>query len=246
MISDNKVLADFGNSRVKFVINNQIKAFEYDSEELKSFIESIETKSIVKLVYSSVNKQDSDIVIDKLKQKGLEIYDIAESIDKVESIDFSNITGMGTDRKLSLLAVHRLSDSPTVTVDCGTAITVNILDEDNICHGGVIFPGFYTQAKALNEFTSGLPLVDSISIDENKYGDNTQDAIKNGILNSIVGGIVCTIRNSPFSAVPDVYVTGGYGEYFIDCLSKRYPNVIYDEHLVLKGMEQMLNNTIQI
>src|SRR5210317_388599 len=246
MISDNKILADFGNSRVKFVTKNEISAFEYNSHELNSFMDSIETKSIFRLVYSTVNEEDSRVIIEQLKQKGLEAHNIAESIDNIDTTDFSGITGMGTDRKLSLIAVHKFKDSPTVTVDCGTAITVNILDENNVCHGGVIFPGFYTQAKALHEFTSGLPLIDEISIDSKRYGDNTFDAIKNGILNSIIGGIVSTIGNSPFSAVPDVYVTGGYGKHLIESLSNHYPYVKYDEDLVLKGMEQILNNTIQV
>lgn len=246
MISDNKILADFGNSRVKFVTNKGIVAYDYSSTELDVFLDKIDTKNKVRFCYSTVNKSDSNEIVEKLTDKGLEAVNIADAIDKSIDIDFTGVTGMGTDRKLSLLAVHKFSNSPTVTVDCGTAITVNLLDEENKCLGGVIYPGFYTQAKALKEFTSGLPQIDEIPVSNVKYGDNTKDAISRGIMNSIVGGIVCTIKNSPFSAVPDVFVTGGYGEHLIPCLSKYYPNVIHDEHLVLKGMEQLLNHTIQI
>lgn len=246
MISDNKILADFGNSRVKIVTNKGIVAYEYGSSELDSFLDNVDTKNKVRFCYSSVNKVDSNEIVEKLKDKGLEAVNIADIIDKSYPIDFTGVTGMGTDRKLSLLAVHKLSDSPTVTVDCGTAITVNLLDEENKCTGGVIFPGYYTQAKALKEFTSGLPLIKEIVQNELKYGDNTDDAIRNGIMNSIIGGIVYTIQNSPFSAVPDIFITGGYGKHLINGLSKYYPNVIHDEHLVLKGMEQLLNQTIQI
>jgi type III pantothenate kinase len=217
MISDNKILADFGNSRVKIVTNKGIVAYEYGSSELDYFLDNVDTKNKVRFCYSTVNKDDSHEIVEKLKDKGLEAVNIADAINKSVDIDFSGVTGMGTDRKLSLLAVHKLSNLPTVTVDCGTAITVNLLDEENKCLGGVIYPGFYTQAKALKEFTSGLPLIDKIPDSKEKYGDNTDDAIRNGIMNSIIGGIVLTIKNSPFTAVPDVYITGGYGEHLIPC-----------------------------
>src|SRR5690606_19356223 len=100
--------------------------------------------------------------------------------------------GIGTDRILSLLAVYKMTETPVVTVDCGTAVTVNLLDEENELLGGVILPGYYTQARALNLYTADLPLIKDIK-SEGYIGKNTEDAIKYGILSSIIGAIKTTI-----------------------------------------------------
>ena len=110
---------------------------------------------------------------------------------------------------------------------------------------GVIFPGFYTQSKALHNFTSNLPLIESINLD-GYCGQNTDDAIRFGILNTIVGGIKTTIDHSSFSSVPDVFVTGGYGHIIKQRLLNYYPCVIYDENLVIKGIEKLIKKSVKI
>ena len=245
MSSSKALIADIGNSRVKFKTGDTVTAFGYFTDGLTNFLNSIEDGSWKSFYYSSVNKDAEKFILENLQDK-IEIIENAISlVDFITPIDFSNITGMGTDRMLSLLAVHRVTDSPLVTIDCGTAVTVNLLDEDNICLGGVILPGFYTQSKALHNFTSNLPLVEELN-SRGFFGQNTADAIRYGILNAIVGGIKTTIDHSSFSSVPDVFVTGGYGQIIQNRLLKYYPNVIYDENLVIKGIEKLILKQVKI
>lgn len=245
MNSNNALLADMGNSRVKFKLQDSIHAFKYHTHELIDFLDSINQDDTKSFYYSSVNKDAEKFITEKLTTKLEQIEDVKNLIDDKTPIDFSNITGMGTDRKLSLIAVHKVSDSPIVTADCGTAVTVNLLDEENICLGGVILPGFYTQSKALHNFTSNLPLVEELN-NRGYFGQNTEDAIRYGILNSIIGGIKATINHSSFSSVPDIVVTGGYGEIIKNRLLTYYPNVVYDEHLVIKGIEKTIRQAVRV
>lgn len=245
MTSNNALIADIGNSRVKFKTNSEIVAFEYFTDELTLFLNSIEKGSWSFFCYSSVNIDAEKFIIENLNNKINTIENARNLIDHQTPIDFSSITGMWTDRMLSLLAVEKVTDSPLVTIDCGTAVTVNLLDEDNICLGGVILPGFFTQSKALHNFTSNLPLVEELN-NRGYFGQNTDDAIRYGILNAIVGGIKTTIDHSSFSSVPDVFVTGGYGHIIQQRLLNYYPNVIYDENLVLKGIEKLIKKSVKI
>lgn len=245
MNSNKALIADMGNSRVKFKLHDGIHALKYHTDDLINFLDSIDQNEITSFYYSSVNLDAEKYITEKLSNKLNFVENVKNLIDDKTPIDFSNITGMGTDRKLSLIAVHKVSDSPIVTVDCGTAVTVNLLDEENICLGGVILPGFYTQSKALHNFTSNLPLVEELS-NRGYFGQNTEDAIRYGILNSIVGGVKATINHSSFSSVPDIVVTGGYGEVIKNRLLNYYPNVIYDEHLVLKGIEKTISQTVKV
>lgn len=239
-----KILADIGNSRVKFKSNDIISAYENHSIDLENYLDSIEKGDFEYFYFSSVNKEVEDFIVEKLESKVAHIEN-AENLISSSPIDFDSIVGMGTDRKLSLIAVHRLSYLPLVTIDCGTAVTVNLLDEDNICLGGVIIPGFYLQAKALHIFTSNLPLIENIEYN-GFIGKNTEDSIRNGIINSIVGGIISTISHSSLSSVPGIYVSGGYGLIIKERLLCSYPNVTYDENLVLKGLDYLVHNSIKV
>ncbi|MER3329214.1 MAG: type III pantothenate kinase, partial [Candidatus Kapaibacterium sp.] len=239
------LIADIGNSRVKFKTGDSITAFEYFTDGLTDFLSSIEEGVWSAFYYSSVNKESEKYILECLKDKIELIENVSNLIDNNTQIDFTGITGMGTDRMLSLIAVHKITDSPVVTIDCGTAVTVNLLDEDNICLGGVILPGFYTQSKALHNFTTNLPLVEELS-NRGYFGKNTDDAIRYGILNAIVGGIKTTIDHSSFSSVPDVFVTGGYGLTIQQRLLKYYPNVVYDENLVIKGIEKLIHKPVKL
>lgn len=245
MSSSKALIADIGNSRVKFRTDDNVIAYEYFTDNLTDFLNTIEKGSYKAFYYSSVNIDAEKFILENLSKKIELIENARNHIDINTPIDFTNITGMGTDRMLSLLAVQKLTDSPLVTIDCGTAVTVNLLDEDSICLGGVILPGFYTQSKALHNFTSNLPLVEELN-NRGYFGQNTADAIRYGILNAIVGGIKTTIDHSSFSSVPDVFVTGGYGQIIQNRLLNYYPSVIYDENLVIKGIEKLIHNSVRI
>lgn len=245
MSSSKALIADIGNSRVKFRTGDYVTAYEYFTDGLTDFLNTIYKGSYKAFYYSSVNIDAEKFILENLNDK-IEIVENARILIDIKApIDFTNITGMGTDRMLSLLAVQKLTDSPLVTIDCGTAVTVNLLDEDSICLGGVILPGFYTQSKALHNFTSNLPLVEELN-NRGYFGQNTADAIRYGILNAIVGGIKTTIDHSSFSSVPDIFVTGGYGQIIQKRLLNYYPNVIYDENLVIKGIEKLIHNSVRI
>lgn len=238
------ILADIGNSRVKFKVNDTIIAFDNNSESLVNYLDSIVQEEFEYFYYSSVNKMSENFILENLANK-IPNIESAENLLELSPIDFSKIEGMGTDRKLSLIAVHRISELPLVTVNCGTAVTVNLLDEDNKCLGGVIIPGYYLQAKALHIFTSNLPLIEKLEND-GFIGQNTEDSIRYGIINSIVGGIISTISHSSLSSVPDIFVSGGYGLIIKERLLCSYPNVIYDENLVMKGLEFLIRYSIKV
>lgn len=135
MSYSNILIADIGNSRVKFKSNHEIIAFDYFTDELNHFLNNFKKESAQVFYYSSVNKDAEKFIVENLEHKIETIENAHSLINYQNPIDFTNIKGMGTDRMLSLLAVEKVTDSPLVTVDCGTAVTVNLLDEDNICLG---------------------------------------------------------------------------------------------------------------
>lgn len=63
---------------------------------------------------------------------------------------------LGVDRWLALLAARRHHASPVCIADCGTAITLDLLDEHGRHLGGMISPGLELMRKSLSAGTAAL------------------------------------------------------------------------------------------
>ncbi len=151
------------------------------------------------------------------------------------SIQYSTPNTLGSDRVAAAVGASVLfPHSDVLIIDIGTAITIDFLDDNGVYHGGVISPGPAMRAKALNTFTSCLPLVDVPSAAELR-GQSSTESIQFGILNGIrfeVDGYINAYQehNSGIKVV----VTGGAA----DVIAR--PDVVHEPNLVLIGMNRIL------
>ncbi|MBN9119369.1 MAG: type III pantothenate kinase [Planctomycetes bacterium] len=131
---------------------------------------------------------------------------------------------VGLDRLVGAVAARAMTPAgvPAITVDVGTAVTVNLIDADGVFQGGAIFPGPRLMARALHEFTAKLPL----SEPTNNYADfrapakNTAAALRTGILAALSGGVVelTAVLAERCATPPWLFVTGG-GAHLLDVLN---------------------------
>jgi type III pantothenate kinase len=121
---------------------------------------------------------------------------------------------VGIDRLLNVLAAKSVgrAGEPAIVVDAGSAVTVDLLDEQGSFAGGVIFPGLRLMALALREYTAALPLVDATNaMPPGPPGTNTEAAIKLGLVYAVAGGVDAVVREmaSRCTTAPRLYLTGG-------------------------------------
>lgn len=135
---------------------------------------------------------------------------------------------LGVDRWLSLLAAHRYYPGKRCIVDCGTAITVDILDQGRHL-GGLIAPGLATMRKSLHSETAALDAVDCSS--DLHFARHTAAAITGGTLMAAIG----LIRSAMQRLAGDyrLLLTGGDAELLA---AKLELPLIVDRDLVLKGL----------
>ncbi|QEL18976.1 type III pantothenate kinase [Limnoglobus roseus] len=97
---------------------------------------------------------------------------------------------VGLDRLCSSLAARELyGPGPLLVVQAGTAVVINYITKAGEFGGGSILPGFQLMAKSLATGTAALP---EVSFDEplTVYpGQNTTEAIRNGIHLAIAGAV---------------------------------------------------------
>jgi pantothenate kinase type III len=134
----------------------------------------------------------------------------------------------GIDRLLAAFAaVKKYGDVPMLIVDAGTAMTIDVVQDQTFC-GGAILPGAAFLTAMYPHISSKLPKVRSpermiLEARQNYPGKNTKDAICNGIYWGAIGAIrqfyemAFSERRLVTSA--KVILTGGDAEYLLPGLS---------------------------
>lgn len=241
IINSGKIaVGDLGNSRIKIMFADEDESypFLYSTNWHKKVISYLEKKDIDIFLYSSVNSIKEVLLLTSANKAKIKIIDSSELLPLYKSIDFTNIENMGNDRAMGLIAGLSMAEPPFITIDAGSAVTINVVDESRKCLGGTIFPNIYLQELALKNFTSGLK---NINFKEPKtiIGTNTNDAISSGIRCCVVGGIkyILTkiIKDSKFSKNIPIFLTGGNADFIKTELESDF-NILFDENLVLKGI----------
>ncbi|MBX3443003.1 MAG: type III pantothenate kinase [Planctomyces sp.] len=155
------------------------------------------------------------------------------------TIDVDFPDRVGPDRLLNAVAAQRLraAGQRAVIVDCGTATTVDYVDESGAFRGGAILPGIGMSARALHRYTAVLPLIPAPDVTASVpdvIGRNTEAAMRSGLFWGCLGGVRELVRQmlsrSPSPAL--VLITGGAGGALVPFLdqAQAYP------HLPLQGL----------
>jgi type III pantothenate kinase len=242
---------DIGNTNIKagiFKGENLKDHYVFaDLTLLKSFFNKHEISGIA---ISSVVTEKTKIIVELLSVSyKFKPFIINNDCKFNLKIDYKTPETLGIDRICSAEGAFNLcnnsliSGTYLVTIDFGTATTINIVKYPNIFLGGLITPGINTMFKSLATQTSQLP---DLKIDNYNFmiGDDTHSSIASGVINSAVGlieKVISHLNNLDDCSNLIIYATGGMA----DKLQKFLPNkIIYDEFLVLRGIRSLyeLNN----
>ena len=143
---------------------------------------------------------------------------------------------VGVDRLIDAVAANRLRTPgrKAVVVDVGSAITVDLVDENGAFLGGAILPGIAMSARALHEFTDLLPLIDTAELAEPPLapGSDTVAAMRSGLFWGAVGAVRQLVEQLA-GGNAEVFLTGGAGPVVAQLLG---PKVQFVPHLTLAGI----------
>jgi type III pantothenate kinase len=148
---------------------------------------------------------------------------------------------LGVDRWLAILAAAAKTESACIIVDCGSAITVDLVTSQGEHLGGYIAPGLRLMRDALSAKTNAIKL-SQIGYPENDFpGRNTVAAIKSAEL-AMISGLVdhaqTVLRNYEHKNA-SLLMTGGDGEWLVSMIK----DGVYHEDLVLDGLQIGLSSS---
>ncbi len=153
-------------------------------------------------------------------------------------VDFSMVdcTTVGTDRVANAIAAARLLRLPAVVVDCGTAVTMEVIDASRRFRGGCILPGRNMARAALADATDRLPLVKLAHAEPPAIGSTTADAIRAGIDIGTLGAvdrILDRIQEMFCGQELHMVAVGGDAAYFATHMARLRHG---PDHFTLRGL----------
>ncbi len=128
------------------------------------------------------------------------------------SIDLDNAREVGADRVAGAVGAIDRYGAPVITVDFGTATTVDLVDAASSFRGGAIAVGIGVGAEALVASTSALRRVE-LSEPSHSVGRSTVEAVQSGMVFGFAGmvdGLVSRMKNEADIEPVAVVATGGF------------------------------------
>ena len=189
-------------------------------------------------IYSSVAAVDK-MLLSLLAERIPTVLQVDEHIAVPVSVAYDR-KRLGSDRMAAVVGAHALAPEGVslLVIDLGTAITYEQISPKGEYTGGNISPGLYTRLKALNHFTSRLPLIHEITPPVRDFGQTTSEAITSGVLRGVIYEIKGYIDEAKASDPnAKVYVTGGDAPLIEQYLPE---GVCVEPDLVLYGLNKIL------
>jgi type III pantothenate kinase len=236
---------DIGNTNIKSALFDDDRLIEFtvhsDTDKLFHYLGK---SNFIEAAICSVNPRIEKAISDYILTKDIKLFRASIKVKFNLKINYETPETLGMDRLCSAVGALEiatreklLTDNPyIITINFGTATTINIVSPTKEFIGGLIAPGIITMLKSLNERTAQLPLPD-LNNYNGLIGDSTDSSIISGIITSTVGMIGETINqlsNTSDQNMPIIFATGGNARFILPHL--RY-KILFEETLVLKGLK---------
>ncbi len=222
---------DIGNTSTKAALYEGEREIEYynpfTSDHFKQIVADFRPKVLV-------SKTGTDSEIEELLEPR---HYLSDSTDMPIELNYDTPETLGPDRIATAVGAYSISkDSDWLIVDLGTCLTIDWLSKSTF-NGGIISPGLDMRFRAMNEFTSALPLIKF----NNKVtfpGKSTEQSMQVGVYQSVVHEILGYVRQ----------LNTQIGELkIVDCsrhkidFAKELKNEIFARpKLVLEGLNYLL------
>lgn len=268
---------DIGNSSSSFGLfkenNDILSVFRAKTGDIKSvsklkkiLSDNLDLKNISGVSISSVVPSCDPIYSEFFSKRKIVPFFISSSIKLNIKIYIENPEKIGSDRIVNVCYAHFLNKKFQIVIDMGTALTIDIINENGCFTGGVIYPGIPMLFNFLYRLTEKLPLIDisfedeyakhtvekTANISKSKVpliGVNTESAVLSGIYNGnifLIEGFIKSIvkYHNKNSRNVNIVFTGGNSNLFFKNIDTATYNKVIDDNFTLKGIKYLYDLNI--
>ena len=236
---------DIGNTNIKSALYESGRLTEFNVHStVNNVVEHIEKITFNEVAICSVNPPVEKVLADNISVRTIKIFRASIQNKFNFKLNYKTPQTLGMDRVCSAVGALDIATKEKalsnnqylVTVDLGTATTINVVSPTKEFLGGLIAPGMITMLNSLNEKTAQLPFPELNNYD-GLIGNSTNASIISGVISATVGMIGETINqlgSENDQNLPLIFVTGGNAKYVLNYLKYK---VLFEEALVLKGLK---------
>jgi type III pantothenate kinase len=233
------LIVDIGNTSTKLaVFDGKIKLSQARINELtcEEIEKDLSGFKIQKAIVSTVRRLSP--LISELVFSNIPLVHVLSHKSLLPfKIDYDTPETLGPDRIAAVAgAFNMFPEEEVLVIDAGTAITFDFLS-GSVYKGGNISPGLTMRFKALNKFTSKLPLISSVE-SFTFPGRNTTDAILAGVITGVtyeINEYIRTFENNHTDF--KIILTGGDSEFLKNKINY---HITYMPDIVIDGLNYIL------
>ena len=235
------LIMDIGNTATKLAVFQSDKMIQVQTVATTNMLAEVEALlkkfSRVKHGLLSSVKMIDDLELKRLqKLLPIKILDVSFQLPFKNAYDTPQT--LGVDRlALMAAAVLQYSKRNVLVIDAGSCVTYDFMDSNQNYLGGAISPGVEMRYKALETFTSNLPLLEKTPPNQ-RIGSSTEASIHSGVIHGLLHEMEGTIKEYQ-NKYPDltVILTGGDTDF----LCKQFKISIFaNSNFLLEGLNFLL------
>lgn len=231
------LLIDIGNTRVKWARATPQLHVEYcpHGGEPEHHLRNLAGVSGAAVIVAHVFGRDRDAPLrTALQDAGAQSVHIAHTAKARDglSLAYAEPERLGVDRFLAMLALWQQHRSGFLVASAGTAMTVDVVDNDGHHLGGYIAPGLHLMRQAVLDGTRFPHAIDAPF--EGRPGDSTESCVAEAALLACSGMLDAAADRHPRVA----FLCGGDASILLPHLRSAWQ---LREHLVLEGLRGLVD-----
>ena len=234
------LVIDIGNTLQKIAVFNNDECVYCQSFSLITETVLIQIFNQFPIKYSIISSvTELNAQISKFLNTNTKIIHYTHQTKLPITILYKSAETLGLDRIANAVgAVTLFPKKNVLSIQVGTCLVLDFVNEDKEYLGGSISPGMKMRFEALHEKTKKLPLILAKDISPNFLGTDTQESLNSGVINGIcyeIDGFIEDYQTKFGNMV--VLLTGGDAPY----LQKLIKNTIFAaSNVVLKGLNEII------
>lgn len=145
---------------------------------------------------------------------------------------YRQVEDLGVDRWLGMVGARSMSRLPVCVVDCGSAVTIDVMDASGKHQGGLVIPGYEMMLSSLHRGTA-IPAIEKLGMSFGLLGKSTSECIQSGSANTIAALADRVMQSG--SRLQRLFITGGNAAMISPLLE--HPALLVPD-LVFRGIVQ--------
>ena len=244
-----KLLIDIGNTTTSVGLwQNSKLSMVNNSDNNKLFLalkKYLKKEMDEILLTSVISAKENKLIIDRLKKiYKCRVRQIKSSFTLLGMTNgYVQPKKLGDDRWVTIVASSLLYKQPLMIIDCGTAISIDMVNAKGTHLGGYILGGFDGYSKSFKNayHLKHIKIKEDAASQKKYFPKKTEDGITEGYLLMVISAIenIYNQIKKNQKILPKLLISGGYGKIISKKLSVKNK---YEPDLVLRSIGLISNH----